>query len=80
MDGWFVDCIGLNSPLRQYFSLYQAVSQRVGEKKGEMIDDRRNAQQPPNVPTALAVGPIQISRTPWHWKFTQHHRSTQPPT
>ena len=33
-------------------------------------------------PTASAVGPcptiIQISRTPRHWKFTQHHRTTRP--
>ena len=28
---WLVGCLGFNSPLRQYFSLYQAVSQREGE-------------------------------------------------
>ena len=28
-----VGCFGLNGPLRQYFSLYQAVSQREGERK-----------------------------------------------
>ena len=32
--------------------------------------------------TVIAVGPcptiIQISRTPRHWKFTQHHRTTRP--
>ena len=27
-DGWLVGCFGLNGPLRQYFSLYRAVSQR----------------------------------------------------
>ena len=27
------DCYGLNDPLRQYFSLYRAVSQKVGERK-----------------------------------------------
>ena len=34
--GWLVGCFGLNGPLRQYFSLYRAVSQREGErgKKG----------------------------------------------
>ena len=32
MKGWLVDCFGLNDPLRQYFSLYRAVSQREGEK------------------------------------------------
>ena len=34
-------------------------------------------------PTAGALGPchtlIQISRTPQHWKFSQHHRITGPP-
>ena len=27
---WLVGCFGLNGPLRQYFSLYRAVSQREG--------------------------------------------------
>ena len=26
--GWLVGCLGFNGPLRQYFSLYRAVSQR----------------------------------------------------
>ena len=30
---WLVGCFGLNGPLRQYFSLYRAVSQRNGERK-----------------------------------------------
>ena len=30
--GWLVGYFGLNSPLRQYFSLHRAVSQREGEK------------------------------------------------
>ena len=29
--GWLVGCFGFNGPLRQYFSLYRAVSQREGE-------------------------------------------------
>ena len=28
-----VGCLGLNGPLRQYFSLYRAVSRREGERK-----------------------------------------------
>ena len=28
-----VGCFGLNGPLRQYFSLYRAISQREGERK-----------------------------------------------
>ena len=30
---WLVGCVRLNGPLRQYFSLYRAVSQREGERK-----------------------------------------------
>ena len=30
--GWLVD-VGFNGPLRQYFSLYRAVSQREGERE-----------------------------------------------
>ena len=29
--GWLVGCFGFNGPLRQYCSLYRAVSQREGE-------------------------------------------------
>ena len=29
---WLVGCLGFNGPLRQYFSLYRAVSQREGER------------------------------------------------
>ena len=29
---WLVGCFGLNGPLRQYFSLYRAVSHREGER------------------------------------------------
>ena len=32
-DGWLVGCFRFNGPLRQYFSLYRAVSQREGEEK-----------------------------------------------
>ena len=30
--GWLVGCFGFSGPLRQYFSLYRAVSQREGER------------------------------------------------
>ena len=46
-DGWLVGCFGINGPLRQYFSLYRAVSQREGRKKREMIDERKNVQTSP---------------------------------
>ena len=41
------------------------------------------SKQPPPATTVSAVDPcptvIEISRTPWLWKFTQHHRTTRPP-
>ena len=33
LKGWLVGCFGFNGPLRQYFSLYRAVSQREGERE-----------------------------------------------
>ena len=32
LKGWLVGCFGFNGPLRQYFSLCRAVSQREGER------------------------------------------------
>ena len=62
-------------------SVYIGPSPRQEEK--EMIDEKKNVQTTPPAPTASAAGPcptlIQISRTPRHWKFTQHHRTTRPP-
>ena len=52
-----VGCFGFNGPLRQYCSLYRAVSQREGEtgEKGKMRV--KMSKQPPPAPTASAVGP-----------------------
>ena len=44
--GWSVG-FGLNGPLRQYFSLYRAVSQREGERNEK---DRRPEKKCPNNP------------------------------
>ena len=79
---WLVGCFGFNGPLRQCFSLYRAVSQREGER-GEKGQTRlKMSKQPPPAPTASTIGQcptlFQISRTPRHWKFTQHHRTTRP--
>ena len=60
---WF-GLLGINCPLRQYFSLYRAVSQREGER----IDESKNVQTTPPAPTASAIGPcptvIQIVGRP----------------
>ena len=79
---WLVGCFGLNGPLRQYSSL--GCPPEIGmKKKRNMIDERINVQRNPPTPTASTVDPcptlIQISRTPRHWKFTQHHRTTDHP-
>ena len=45
---WLVGCLWFNGPLRQYFSLYRAVSQREGERgEREMIDESKNVQTTP---------------------------------
>ena len=66
--------------------MFQSISGRLperGRKKRESIDERKNVQTTPPEPTASTIGPcptvIQVSRTPRHWKFTQHLRTTLPP-
>ena len=58
--GWLVGCFGFSGPLRQYFSLYRAVSQREGERR-ERIEESKNVQTtpppPPPATTAGTVGP-----------------------
>ena len=80
-SSWLVG-FGFNGPLRQYFSLYRAVSQRVGER-GERIDESKNVQTTPIRTYCKRNRPLpycnQNCRTPRHWKFTQHYRSTRPP-
>ena len=81
-EGWLVGCFEFNGPLRQYFSLYRAVSQREGERE-ERIDESKNVQTTPTRTYCKRNRPLpycnQNCRTPRHWKFTQHHRTTRPP-
>ena len=35
--GWLVGCFGFNGPLRQYFSLYRAVTNRVDDILGDKL-------------------------------------------
>ena len=55
---WLVGCFGFNGPLRQYFSLYRAVSQRQGERR-ERIDESKNVQTTPTrtrpCPTVIKI-------------------------
>ena len=79
---WLVGCFGFNGPLRQYFSLYRAVSQREGERR-ERIDESKNVQTTPTRTYCKRNRPLpycnQNCRTPRHWKFTQDPRTTRPP-
>ena len=75
-------CFGFNGPLRQYFSLYRAISQREGERR-ERIDESKNVQTTPTRTYCKRNRPLpycnQNCRTPRHWKLTQRHRTTRPP-
>ena len=82
IQDWLVGCFGFNGPLRQYFSLYRAVSQREGERR-ERLDESKNVQTTPTRTYCKRNRSLpycnQNCRTPQHWKFTQHHRTTRPP-
>ena len=77
---WLVGCFGFKGPLRQYFSLYRAVSQREGKR--EEIDESKNVQTTPTRTYCKCSRPLPYynlnCRTLRHWKFTQHHRTTRP--
>ena len=73
--------------LRHSETVFQSISGRLperGRKRREMIDEGKMSKQPPPAPTASTIGPCptitQISRTPQHWKFTHHLRTTRPPS
>ena len=82
ITGWLVGCFGFNGPLRQYFSLYRAASQR-GRKRREKIAESKNVQTAPTRTYCKRNRPLPYyhlnCRTPRHWKFTQNHRTTRPP-
>ena len=82
MTWLLVGCFGFNGHLRPYFSLYQAVCQREGEReeKGQM---RVKCPNNPQRNYCKCSWPLPYCnpncRTPRHWKFTQHQRTTRPP-
>ncbi|MEW8488046.1 MAG: hypothetical protein AB2705_22960 [Candidatus Thiodiazotropha sp.] len=73
--GWLV-VLGLTA-LWDSISVYIGPSPREREKEAR----EKMSKQPPPAPSASTVGPchaiIQISMTPLHWKFTQHHCTTR---
>ena len=48
-----------------------------------MVDESKNVQTTPTRTDCKRSRPLPYfnpnCRTPWHWKFTQHHRTTRPP-
>ena len=66
---WLVGCFGFNGPLRQYFSLYRAVSQREGERRAR-IDESKNVQTTPTRTYCKRNRPLpycnQDCKTPRH--------------
>ena len=81
--GWLVSCFEFNDPLRQYFSLYRAVS-LTGRMGRENIEEGKSVQTPaPHTRTYCKRNrPLPYyqpkCRTPRHLKFTQDHRTTRP--
>ena len=69
LSSWLVGCFGFKGPLRQYFSLYRAVSQREGERR-ERIDESKNVQTTPTCTYCKSNRPLpycyQNCRTPRH--------------
>ena len=78
-----VRCFGFSGPLRQYLSLYRAVSQREGERGEKRIDESKNVQTTLTCTYYKRSRPLsychQNCRTPRHWKFIQHLHTTRPP-
>ena len=66
---WLVDCFGFSGPLRQYFSLYRAVSQREVQR-GERIEESKNVQTTPTRTYCKRKRPLPYyypnCRTPRH--------------
>ena len=79
--GWLV-VFGFNGPLKQYFSKSDHLQKRGRERK-KRIDESKNVQTTPIRTYCKCSRPLPYcnpnSRTPQHWKFTQHHRTTRPP-
>ena len=62
---------------RPFESIFQSISDRLPERKKEKRkDERKNVQTTPTRTYCNQNRPLsyynQISRTPRHWKFTQH--------
>ena len=78
---WLVGCFGFNGPLRVFQSISGRLPKR-GRKGIETIEESKNVQTTPTRTYCKHSRPLPYCypncRTPRHWKFTQHHRTTRP--
>ena len=81
---WMVGCLFVLG-LTVFETIFQFISGRLPKKRRmrrEKIDESKNVQTAPTPTHCKRSSPLsyyQPIRTPRHWKFTQHHRTTQPP-
>ena len=68
-------------------TVFQSISGRLpkrGRERKERIEESKNVQTTPTRTYCKCSRPLPYCnlncRTPRHWKFTQHHRTTRPPT
>ena len=78
-------CLGWDLELNwvSFWGFSFLLSQREGER-GERTDESKNIQTTPSRTYCKRNRPLsycnQNCRTPRQWKFTQHHRTTRPPS
>ena len=63
---WLVGCFEFNGPLRQYFSLYRAASQREGERGEKRIHESRKK--------ILRISEVQDLIQDTSWEKGQHKK------
>ena len=65
-------------------SVYIGPSPKERDKEEKRIDESKNVQKTPTRTYCKCSRPLpycnQNCRTPRHWKFTQNHRTTRPPS
>ena len=80
---WLVGWLWVWRPFETVFQSTWGRLPKRGRKRRERIDDSKNVQ---TIPTRTDCKRSRLlpnynpnCRTPRHWKFTQHHRTTRPP-
>ena len=84
--GWLEIAVVNEPSVRAFETVFQSISGRLpkrGRKSKERIDESKNVHTTPTRTHCKCNRPLPYCnpdcRTPRHWKFTQHHRTTRPP-